>query len=555
MTRSRRLSRSGGAESGGHQDEVKEAANELVELLVKGPGKERPEKYRQALAEARERVEAAERAVVEHNPATGGTGAEVTWRQVREALPAGAVLVAFARYLRQPVTVAKGAEGVPSYLMFVSAAGTEPLAVPLGPAAEIEDAVMAWQTEISRRLPRDPLRAAEAEASCRLAGERVRSAIWDPIAERIGQAETVYVVPESMLHLVHFDAMPRKGGGYLIEARPAIHQLTAEKDLLTSPRAGSRGTGLLAMGGAAFDRQARGGRTPAEPGSQVRAATRRPTCPEFQSIRFAPLAHTDAEVREVARAFHRAEASTSSRHATVVLRGESSTEASFRTLAPGKRILHLATHGFFLGESCRPVGPADRGIGGLVGTTEVAPAPSTADSPLQLAGLALAGANQRASAANPADDGILTAEEIALLNLQGVEWAVLSACDSGAGTVAIGEGVLGLRRAFLIAGARSVIMSLWAVDDAAGRAWMKALYEARFGKRACRSFRRGALRDCRPIHSIGPVSSPRGIRDSRCPCCTRERACLSLGLPHPKVSPRRTCLLCRELCTSGACRR
>ena len=110
------------------------------------------------------------------------------------------------------------------------------------------------------------------------------------------------------------------------------------------------------------------------------------------------------------------------------------------------------------------------------------PAPQTMDSPLRLAGLALAGANQRATASGTADDGILTAEEIGLLDLDGVEWAVLSACDSGAGTVAIGEGVLGLRRAFLIAGARSVIMSLWGVDDAAGREWMGALYEARLGR-------------------------------------------------------------------------
>ena len=158
------------------------------------------------------------------------------------------------------------------------------------------------------------------------------------------------------------------------------------------------------------------------------------------------------------------------------------TEASFRKLAPGKRILHLATHGFFLGEHCRPaepVRPRHRRPG--VHDRDGACTPDHGQ-PLRLAGLALAGANQRGTATGTADDGILTAEEIGLLDLSGVEWAVLSACDSGAGTVAIGEGVLGLRRAFLIAGARSVIMSLWAVDDAAGREWMRALYEARLGR-------------------------------------------------------------------------
>src|SRR5262245_57374137 len=82
-----------------------------------------------------------------------------------------------------------------------------------------------------------------------------------------------------------------------------------------------------------------------------------------------------------------------------------------------------------------------------------------------------------------ADDGILTAEEVAGLNLQGTEWAVLSACDTGVGAITAGEGVFGLRRAFQIAGARTVIMSLWSVDDQATRAWMRALYRARFQRK------------------------------------------------------------------------
>ncbi len=68
------------------------------------------------------------------------------------------------------------------------------------------------------------------------------------------------------------------------------------------------------------------------------------------------------------------------------------------------------------------------------------------------------------------------------LNLEGVEWAVLSACDTGVGEIKAGEGVFGLRRAFQVAGARSVLMSLWSVDNQATRAWMRALYEGRFQK-------------------------------------------------------------------------
>jgi CHAT domain-containing protein len=98
------------------------------------------------------------------------------------------------------------------------------------------------------------------------------------------------------------------------------------------------------------------------------------------------------------------------------------------------------------------------------------------ENPLRLAGLVLAGANRREGSAPGHDDGILTAEEISALDLRGVSWAVLSACDTGLGDLRAGEGVFGLRRAFRLAGAQTVIMSLWSVEDAATRDWMRDLY-------------------------------------------------------------------------------
>ena len=105
-----------------------------------------------------------------------------------------------------------------------------------------------WETLVARGYAREARQAVEAEASCRIAGQRARRAIWDPIATMIGQAETVFVVPEGALHLVHFDALPREEGGYLIESRPAIHQLTAEKDLLSCPARRSRREGSAGHG-------------------------------------------------------------------------------------------------------------------------------------------------------------------------------------------------------------------------------------------------------------------------------------------------------------------
>jgi CHAT domain-containing protein len=79
--------------------------------------------------------------------------------------------------------------------------------------------------------------------------------------------------------------------------------------------------------------------------------------------------------------------------------------------------------------------------------------------------------------------------------LEGVDWAVLSACDTGVGEIRVGEGVFGLRRAFQVAGAKTVIMSLWPVEDETTRQWMGTLYREHFlnGKDTGESVRAASL--------------------------------------------------------------
>jgi CHAT domain-containing protein len=116
------------------------------------------------------------------------------------------------------------------------------------------------------------------------------------------------------------------------------------------------------------------------------------------------------------------------------------------------------------------------------------------ESPLLLSGLALAGANRRGDAGAQDEDGILTAEEISSLDLSGVDWAVLSACETGVGRIQLGEGVLGLRRAFEVAGAGTLIMSLWRVEDQSAREWMQYLYEGRLeGMSSAEAVRKAGL--------------------------------------------------------------
>jgi CHAT domain-containing protein len=297
---------------------------------------------------------------------------------------------------------------------------------------------------------------------------------------------TVFVVPDGTLNLVSLASLPVGETGYLVDRAPTIHYFSAERDLVSPERQSTAATGLLAVGGAAFDdgtlftkaaaRQAPGQVRTATP-TPAAGARLRASCGDLRSMRFEPLAATTKEVREIARLWSEAPAQ--------LLENRAATERAFKQSAPGHRVLHLATHGFFLGSTCStaPVGTT-RSVGGLATSTKKPAAKLEATgSPLLLSGLALAGANRRAAAGPDDDDGILTAEEVTGLNLDGVEWAVLSACDTGLGEVKVGEGVLGLRRAFQVAGVRTVIMSLWSVEDQATLEWMRALYVDRLQKK------------------------------------------------------------------------
>jgi CHAT domain-containing protein len=156
------------------------------------------------------------------------------------------------------------------------------------------------------------------------------------------------------------------------------------------------------------------------------------------------------------------------------------TEEGFRRLAPQHRFLHLATHGFFAPPELRSalnvdISTGDNFNGETRSSMQNVRATVAGFHPGLLSGLVLAGANRPLEPDK--DDGILTALEVAELDLSGVELATLSACETGLGESAGGEGLLGLQRAFQVAGARTVVASLWQVPDQATRTLMTRFYE------------------------------------------------------------------------------
>jgi CHAT domain-containing protein/tetratricopeptide (TPR) repeat protein len=442
--------------------ELSNARALLAHLSMQGPGEDATG-YRKRLEAAARHKEDAERRLAEASAsfrserAVSGAGFD----EVARALPAGSALVAYVRFDRR---MQSGT--TPSYAALVLGHGAGgPRLVALGPASEVEGLVAAWRSEAAVRPPAAIGAAARAEERYRRAATALAAKVWEPVAPFVAGAERVLVVPDGDLQLVNPGSLPDRGGGYLIERNPLLLTLSAERDILRSGPA-TQGKGLLAVG-----------------------------APEFDAAALPALPATRDEIREIERLWR----STEGAAEIATLFGGQARESAVRRLAPSRRVIHLATHGYFLQRTERA--DASR-LSGLPG------APEIADSPLLLAGLALSGFG-RASANDATEDGILSAEEIASLDLRGVDWVVLSACDTGLGDVRPREGVLGLRRTFRAAGARSLIMTLWAVPDDAARDWMSRLYRARAdGLDAASAVRRAAVGSIERRRAAGRTTHP-----------------------------------------------
>jgi CHAT domain-containing protein/tetratricopeptide (TPR) repeat protein len=474
------------------------ARERFASLLVRGTGSDRPQGYRVLLDEARREMEAAERTLAEQSAEFRRelVRQHVGLDDVRQRLPPSTALVSFVRYMRerpwQP-----GAASTPSYVAFVLTRRGRPALVTIGPATRVEALVDEWRVEATIGGLR-PITSTQ-ETAYRVAGTALRQLVWDPVASLVASSSRVLIVPDGALNLVSFASLPIGTDRYLIEVGPALHYLAAERDVSLVDDVPSTPTRLLALGGPDFDvhpsAPESGDDLALVPGaSQTRGSS---GCAAFNSLRFQPLPATRREVQEIATIFK-----ASSGGAARVFTGASASEGVLKSSSADAEVVHLATHGFFLGDGCSSAGTRTRGIGGVT-------AKGLESNPLKVSGLALAGANQR-QVANGGDDGILTAEEVAGLDLRRAVWVVLSACDTGVGEVAAGEGVLGLRRAFRVAGARTLVMSLWSVDDDATRLLMRALYDNRLVRRreTVDSMREAGLAILRERRASGETTHP-----------------------------------------------
>jgi len=412
----------------------------------------------EALSEEEERLE------------TDLAGRSAAFRQQRDAaplapagmqaaLPADAALLDCMEYThRSPPAQGKGPWSFQRRLAaFVVGRGFLQQ-VDLGPTQPIASAVERWRdTYAVGRAP--PPGAADPATE-------LRQRWWQPLESHLKGIKVVLVSPDGPLHGLPLAALPgARPGQFLIHeyafATIAVPHMLPEL-LRGTPPSASEPPSLLLAGGISFGEggaragETRSGATPQEPV-------------------FGPLAGTESEVNDLRAHF---EDAFPDAPAPKVLRKDKATKEAVLAAAPSHRFLHLATHGFFANESePSSVAVAQRALplrGGLHLQAE-----ATARHPGLLSGVVFAGVNRPD---RRPDQTILTAMEAAELDLGKVELVVLSACETGRGRVAGGEGVLGLQRAFQLAGARSVVSSLWKVPDEETHQLMREFYRRVWSK-------------------------------------------------------------------------
>jgi len=379
------------------------ATQRLATLVVRGPDPDRPQDYRKSLAQAAAEKEKLERDLALKSGQSAGERPEqpLGLAGLRAALPDGTALLAYVHYARTPTgaTVgvppsSPGAGRGPSFAAFVLTKDRqEPRVFELGSAGTIDSLIVRFTEQVSPRRPAVPLEGSSAEMEFRQTGAKIREAIWDPLLKSLRGARQVFIVPDGSLNLLNFSVLPVGEKEYLIEHGPLLHYLSAERDLLRPSRP-ARSQGVLLMGGPAFDAppaavaravedHTAGPETAVASMAEVPPVFRGVTagCPDFQSLRFEPLPGSLMEVSEIDALPSGGRAAAGATDAsTLRLTGLQASEAAFKRLAPKRRLLHLATHGFFLDPAC---GAAPRTLG---------------DNPLLLSGIALAGANLRAQA-------------------------------------------------------------------------------------------------------------------------------------------------------------
>ena len=354
--------------------------------------------------------------------------------QVAAQLPARSALLEFQRFSPYDPTKPQGQRlAPPRYLALLLKPDRSITAIDLGPAQALEANLRRALTASEQML---------ADAGTLWAS--LSAQLLTPLAPALQGLDTLWISPDAELNRLPFAALTTPGTNTLLSDSLNLRLLTTGRELLdlAAPSRTSSNKSLVVVN-PAFDLSqaaAPSSNSSRSPSHHLRSA-------DLDQLRWAPLPGTQKEGEAIAQL------------TDAVLLTQQQASAAAVQQAPAVPVLHIASHGFFLPDQSQPNNN------------------NKLDNPMLRSGIALAGANQAAQRPPGSDDGYLTALEVAQLDWRGTELVVISACESGLGSLRAGEGVYGLKRAIAVSGARSSLLSLWKVDDTATAAFMQSFYQ------------------------------------------------------------------------------
>lgn len=426
-------------------DDLASTRTQLAALTVAGPTATGPDDFAKTVAALESQIQKLEIEVGKKSAAYRASSQPIALAAIQKLIPKQTRLVEMVNYQPNNPTQGYKLDSIlppRRFAAYVLASTGDPVVIDLGPADAIDDAVEEFRKAVSN------------PKSTRVndLGNALYKLTIGKLAPALGGAKELLIAPDGTLNVVPFAALVDDQQHLLLQSFTFTY-LTSGRDLLRLAIKNKAQGGGVIFADPAFDAT---GSTKAKDGSRgARAA-------DLSNLSWPQLPGTSQEADEVEKSFT----------GLTEYRGVNATEGAIKALH-GPKILHLATHGFFLSDDTHHASRAAPLTAGPMGTGVNALPQGGTENPLLRSGLALAGANKLVSGT---EDGILTSMEASGLDLWGTKLVVLSACDTGNGKVTNGEGVYGLRRALVIAGAEGLVMSLWQVDDLSTRDLMAGYY-------------------------------------------------------------------------------
>ena len=435
----------------------------------------KPIAERKGVEELEEKANAAEKELARMVSGYAEALRQVEWAEVQSALKEGEAVIEFVHF---QVNFPEKTDSTMYAALLLFPGAPQPLFIPLFEEKQLVE-LLAKNLQDKNFAQ---VYAGRGATPLKTAGELygLYEIFWKPLGKHLRNVKTVFYSPSGLLHRINFDAIP-VGNKQTLTDRFRLVRLSSSRSLVVPDLTKTdTANAAILFGGIQYEMDSTAIRQDSIP-PEVLPAVNSPELAFSYADRSVPsrgenwgyLPGTATEVSEIQGLFQK------SNFASQVFSGEKADEESFKLLGKSKnspRVLHVATHGFFFPDP--KTTSARFETSPTLGAAE--PVFKISDHPMLRSGLILAGGNaawQGAKTLEGREDGILTAYEISQMNLSNTELVVLSACETGLGDIQGNEGVYGLQRAFKIAGAKYLVMSLWQVPDQETAVFMTTFYK------------------------------------------------------------------------------